>query len=63
MIRRLFGVPILCLGLALGGWMLYNLFIERMVEAEGRPTFVGAMLSIGLLYVGTQWIRGKAAGR
>lgn len=43
--------------------MLYTLFIERIAETHGQPILPGVVLALGLLYVGTQWIRGKAAGR
>jgi len=63
MLRRLFGVPVLFMGLALGGWMIYNLFIERLEETTRHPEVPGILVSLGLLYVGTRWIRGQTAGR
>jgi len=60
-IRRIAGVFVLFLGLILGGWIFYNLFIHRMPETQGRPVVGPIGVTIALIYVGIKWIQGKTA--
>jgi hypothetical protein len=59
MIKRILGVILFLMGLTLLCWVGYNLFIERLPEAEGRNPIPAILFTIGLLYVGQKWIRNK----
>ncbi len=61
MVRRMAGVVVLLLGVVLGVWVLYNLFIQRDPEARGRSPIAAIGVSAVFIYVGTKWIRGKVA--
>lgn len=63
MLRRVCGVPVFLLGLALTGWVIYNVFIERLAETRDRNPLPGIVFGIGFLYAGANWMRGKQAGR
>ncbi|RCU52405.1 MULTISPECIES: hypothetical protein [Corallincola] len=60
MLGKLFGIICLGLGLILGGWIGYNLFIEVQPEAEGRNPLLPIVLTIGLLYVGISRLKGDS---
>jgi hypothetical protein len=62
MIRRFLGVIIFLFGLILAGWIAYNLFVQRLPEAQGRSPIVPSLVAVGFLYVGWKWIRGETAG-
>ena len=61
MIRRLAGVAVVMLGVILGGWVAYNLFIHRLPETQGRSPIPAIAISAVFIYVGVKWIRGKVA--
>ena len=61
MIRRIAGALSLLLGLILGGWIFFNLFIHRMPETEGRPVVGPILLTVAFIYVGIRWLQGKTA--
>ncbi len=56
MIRKLAGVLLILLGLALGGWVFYNLFIEMQPAAEGRSPIPALIFMAGLLYLGFKYL-------
>jgi hypothetical protein len=58
--RRGVGVLVFLTGLGLLGWILYNLFIERLPEAQGRSPVVPLLVSAAFLYVGFRWMRGQS---
>ena len=60
--RKFLGVLILLMGLCLGGWIFYNLVIERLPETQGRSPIVPIAMSIGMIFVGVKWIKGEQAG-
>jgi hypothetical protein len=59
--RRILGAVVLLMGVLLVGWVLYNLFIQRLPETRGQNP-VGALVVAGsFIYVGLFWLRGKSA--
>jgi hypothetical protein len=58
-IKRVFGALILLFGLALLGWIAYNLFVEMQPEARGRSPLPALILSAGAIYVGARWLFAK----
>jgi hypothetical protein len=59
MIRRIFGVPVFLMGLILAGWIVYNVFVERLPASEGRPIAPAIITSSTFLIVGFLWMKGK----
>ena len=59
MSKKILGAIVLLMGLALLCWVGYNLFIERLPEAQGRNPIPAILFTIGLLYVGQKMIRNK----
>lgn len=57
--KRILGVIAFLMGLALLCWIGYNLFIERLPEAQGRNPLLPVLFAIGLLYAGQKLIRDK----
>jgi hypothetical protein len=62
MIRKIFGLIIFSFGIILGGWIAYNLLIERLPVTEGRNPIIPSLVASGFLFVGWKWMRGKQAG-
>ena len=60
--QRFFGFIIFILGVALGGWVAYNLLVERTIHTQGKNPLPAVIISIGCMYVGFKWMRGKQAG-
>lgn len=60
--KRLFGAIVLLMGVALAAWIFYNLFIERLPEAQGKSPVGAILLAALFIYVGVMWLRGKTAG-
>ncbi len=60
MVRKFAGVFALLLGVLLGGWVFYNLFIHRMPEAQGRNPIPPIVMAVLFVVVGIKWIRGDA---
>ena len=59
--KRIAGASILLMGVALGLWIVYNMFIHRMPETQGR-SLVGPLITVGaFVYVGAKWLQGKTA--
>ena len=57
--KRILGGLMILMGLILGGWIVYNLLVQRQPEGTGNP--LGPLVfTAGLLFVGTMWARGKA---
>src|SRR5437899_819983 len=61
-LRRFFGVVALVMGIALAGWILYNLFIERQPETQGKSPLPAILIAAAFIYVGVKWIRRETAG-
>lgn len=59
--KRIAGAFILLMGVVLGGWMFYNLFIHRLPETQGRPIIPPLLLCFSFIYVGVKWLRGQTA--
>ena len=57
--RGLFRFLSLALGLALGGWLVYNFAIEKQPEAEGMSPWPAVVLAALLLYGGLWGLRDK----
>jgi hypothetical protein len=61
MLRRVAGVGMLILAASLACWIIYNLLVETLPEAQGRSPLGAILLVYALFYVGTAWVRGKTA--
>ena len=55
------GVLVFIMGLILSGWVVYNLFIERLPESRGISPKPAIVLSAAFLYVGYKWMRSEQA--
>jgi hypothetical protein len=62
MVRRVCGIFVFTVGLALAVWVAFNLLIELQPEAEGGSPRGAILLSVLFLWVGARWIRGHQAG-
>jgi hypothetical protein len=62
MVRRVFGIVVFMVGLALGFWVAYNLLVELQPEAEGGSPRAAIFISALFLWVGARWMRGHQAG-
>lgn len=62
LMKKLFGVLAVTIGVAIAGWVLYNTFIER--QPEYRPGVKPLGFAAAMIGVGVYWIRGssRAAG-
>jgi hypothetical protein len=58
-LKRICGGFLLLIGLALLGWIAYNLFVERLPQAKGRSPLLALVLSAGAIYVGGSWLFAK----
>lgn len=58
-LRRIFGGFILLIGLALLGWVAYNLLVGMQPEARGRSPLPALLLAAGAIYVGARWLFAK----
>lgn len=58
---RVFGVLLVTLGLALFGWVGYNLFVKRLPETEGRNPTPAIVVAAAFVFAGYQRLRGKPA--
>jgi len=59
MLRKIAGGLMLLLGVALIGWVGFNLFIEMQPEAQEHSAIPPLLVSAGLIFVGQKWIRQK----
>ena len=59
--RRILGVILLLLGVALLGWVGYNLFIARQPETQGLNPAPAILVAGALIYAGYRRVRGKNA--
>ena len=57
--KKLLGGLILFMGVALLLWLGFNFFISMQPEAQGCNPIPAVLVSAGLIFVGTKWIRGK----
>ena len=60
MIRRFMGLVSLLIGSVLTLWIGYNLLVERQSEFQ-YGSFKQLFIPLIFLYVGVNWVRGKAA--
>jgi hypothetical protein len=56
--RKLAGLLMIVLGVLQGGWIAYNLFVERLPEFQEPILPVGmTTLASGLIAMGVKWMR------
>ena len=58
-LKRIFGGFIFLIGLALLGWIAYNLLVGMQPEARGRNPLPALVLAAGAIYVGARWLFAK----
>ena len=58
-VKRVFGAFILLFGLALLGWIAYNLFVQMQPEARGRNPLPALVFSAGAIFIGARWLFAK----
>jgi hypothetical protein len=56
--KRVLGVFVLLFGIAVGGWLIYNLVAGVQPEARGRNPIPAILFTVGAIYVGVKWMRG-----
>ncbi len=59
MVKFPLGILLFLFGIALGGWITYNLFIQRLVDAKfftPQGLIMPLLLTVGLLSVGGKWM-------
>jgi hypothetical protein len=60
--RKLAGFLMIVLGILQGGWIAYNLFVERLPEFQEPNLPIGmTALAGGLITVGLKWMRESRA--
>ena len=59
MLRRVFGILVFAIGLALALWVAYNLLIEVQPEAEGGSPRMAIALAALFMWVGAKWSTGR----
>ncbi len=59
MIRKIFGVITVIIGISILAWIGYNYFIEMQPEAEGRNPIVPLIFSCTAIFVGSKQVLGK----
>ncbi len=62
MLRRISGIFVFAIGLALAAWIAYNLLIHMDPAARGDNPLPGVAMSALFMWVGVRWIRGREAG-
>jgi hypothetical protein len=57
--KKLLGLIMVLLGIVLGGWVGYNLLVQRLPEAQGKSPIPAIVFTVALLAVGCKWIAGR----
>ncbi len=57
MVRLVFGVLTILIGVGLLGWIAFNQFVEMQPQAEGKSPLVGSALAVLMIVSGVVRIR------
>ena len=57
--KKIFGILMMLMGLALLGWVAYSKFIASSSGSQQYSPLPPLVFSAGLLYVGFTWVKGK----
>jgi uncharacterized membrane protein HdeD (DUF308 family) len=57
MMRLVFGVLMILIGVGLLGWIAFNQFVEMQPQAEGKSPLVGSALAALMIFSGVVRIR------
>ncbi|MHB1036641.1 MAG: hypothetical protein ACYC35_18095 [Pirellulales bacterium] len=57
--KRFFGALMILMGIGLGAWIGYNLFVERLPEAQGKSPIPAVIFTVALFTVGGKWVAGR----
>jgi hypothetical protein len=60
--KRVLGGLIFALGVILSVWVIYNLFVNRLPETQGKSPIPAIFVAAGFIYVGVKWMKGETAG-
>lgn len=59
MIRKICGAIGVLVGVAILGWMAYNVFVEMQPEAKGRNPLPALLFAAANIYGGIKWLTHK----